>query len=85
MGWRDHLDEKEAERIERERRAAEKQRRREEHERNRQRGIERRAAEAREREAREAARRGEKPPLPTVIHKKRRRIEPRGPDPKTGK
>ena len=67
-----------AERIaERERRAAEKQRRREEHERNRQRGIERRLAEARARAAGEAARRGEKPPLSTVIHKKRRRIEPR--------
>ena len=75
-----------AERIaERKRRAAEKQRRREEHERNRQRGIERRAAEARAQEARAAARRGEKPPLPTVIHKKRRRVEPREPDPKTGK
>ena len=75
-----------AERIaERERRAAEKQRRREEHERNRQRGIERRAAEARAQEARTAARRGEKLPLPTVIHKKRRRVEPRGSDPKTGK
>ena len=76
-----------AERIaERERRAAEKQRRREEHERNRQRGIERRAAEARAQEARAAARRGEKPPLPTVTHKKRRRIgEPRGGDPSGGK
>ena len=75
-----------AERIaERERRVAEKQRRREEHERNRQRGIERRAAEARAREAREAARRGEKPPMPTVIRKKRRRVEPRGGDPKGGK
>ena len=74
-----------AERIaERERRAAEKQRRREEHERNRQRGIERRVAEARAREAGEAARRGEKPPMPTVIHKKRRRIEPRGGDPGGG-
>ncbi len=67
-----------AERIaERARRAAEKQRRREEHERNRQRGIERRAAEARAKEAREAARRGEKPPLPTVIHKKRRWVDPK--------
>lgn len=67
-----------AERIaERERRAAEKQRRREEHERNRQRGIERRAAEARAKEAREAARRGERPTLPTVIHKKRRWVDPK--------
>ena len=67
-----------AERIaERERRAAEKQRRREEHERNRQRGIERRAAEARAKEAREAARRGERPALPTVIHKKRRWVDPK--------
>jgi sRNA-binding protein len=75
-----------AERIaERARRAAEKQRRREEHERNRQRGIERRAAEARAKEAREAARRGEKPPLPTVIHKKRRWVDPKGGDPKNPK
>ena len=75
-----------AERIaQRKRRAAEKQRRREEHERNRQRGIERRAAEARAQEARAAARRGEKPPLPMVIHKKRRRVEPWEPDPKTRK
>jgi sRNA-binding protein len=67
-----------AERIaERERRAAEKRRRQEEHERNRQRGIERRAAEARAKEAREAARRGEQPPLPAVIRKKRRWVDPK--------
>lgn len=63
--------------AERERRAAEKRRRREEHERNRQRGIERRAAEARAKEAREAARRGEQPPLPAVIRKKRRWVDPK--------
>lgn len=66
--------------AERERKAAEKRRRREEHERNRQRGIERRAAEAR---AREAAQRGEKPPLPEVIRKKRRWV-PDGSDPSGG-
>ncbi len=72
-----------AERIaERERRAAEKQRRREENERNRLRNLERKAAEER---AREAAKRGERSPLPTVIRKKRRRIEPRGGDPGGGK
>jgi len=69
-----------AERIAaRERRAAEKQRRREENERNRLRNLERQAAEAR---AREVARRGEKPPLPTVIRKKRRWVDPRENDPK---
>ena len=84
--WRNNSSAPRLERIaERKRRAAEKQRRREEHERNRQRGIERRAAEARAQEARAAARRGEKPPLPTVIHKKRRRVEPQEPDPKTRK
>ena len=68
---------KQACRKDTERRAAEKQRRREEHERNRQRGIERRAAEARAKEAREAARRGEQPPLPAVIRKKQRRVDPK--------
>ena len=68
--------------AERERKAAEKQRRREEHERNRQRGIERRAAEAR---AREAAQRGEKPPLPAVVRKKRRWVDPSRIDPKDRK
>lgn len=64
-----------AERIaERERRAAEKQRRREENERNRLRNLERKVTEER---AREAAKRGEKPPLPTVIRKKRRWIDPK--------
>ena len=64
-----------AERIaERERRAAEKRRRQEENERNRLRNLERKAAEER---AREAARRGEKPPLPAVIRKKRRRVDPK--------
>ena len=64
--------------AERERRAAEKQRRREEHERNRQRGIERRAAEAR---AREAARGGEKPPLPDITFRRKRRFDPKERDP----
>ncbi|HCK82004.1 MAG TPA: hypothetical protein DIC59_11145 [Candidatus Competibacteraceae bacterium] len=68
--------------AERERKAAEKRRRREEHERNRQRGIERRAAEAR---ARETAQRGEKPPLPEVVHKRRRRVDPDRIDPKDRK
>ncbi len=64
-----------AERIaERERRAAEKRRRQEENERNRLRNLERKAAEER---AREAARRGEEPPLPAVIRKKRRRVDPK--------
>ena len=64
-----------AERIaERERRAAEKQRRREENERNRLRNLERKVTEER---AREAAKRGEKPPLPTVVHKKRRWVDPK--------
>ena len=73
-----------AERIaERERRAAEKQRRREENERNRLRNLERKAAEER---AREAARRGEKPPLPEVAYRKKRRwVDPRGSDPKDRK
>ena len=60
--------------AERERRAAEKQRRREENERNRLRNLERKAAEDR---AREAAKRGEQPPLPTVTYRKRRRPAPK--------
>ena len=60
--------------AERERRAAEKQRRREENERNRLRNLERKAAEDR---AREAAKRGERPPLPTVTYRKRRRPAPK--------
>ena len=73
-----------AERIaERERRAAEKQRRREENERNRLRNLERKAAEER---AREAARRGEKPPLPEVTYRKKWRwVDPGGSDPKNSK
>ena len=72
-----------AERIaERERRAAEKRRRQEENERNRLRNLERKAAEER---AREAARRGEKPPLPEVAYRKKRRLDPRGIDPKDRK
>ena len=69
--------------AERERRAAEKQRRREENERNRLRNLERKAAEER---AREAARRGEKPPLPEVAYRKKRRwVDPGGSDPKNSK
>jgi len=60
--------------AERERRAAEKQRRREENERNRLRNLERKAAEER---AREAAKRGERPPLPAVTYRKRRRPTPK--------
>ena len=60
--------------AERERRATEKQRRREENERNRLRNLERKAAEER---AREAAKRGERPPLPTVTYRKRRRPTPK--------
>ena len=72
-----------AERIaERERRAAEKQRRREENERNRLRNLERNAAEAR---AREAARRGEKSPLPDITYRKKRRFDPIRSDPKDRK
>ena len=56
--------------AERERRAAEKQRRREENQRNRLRNLERKAAAER---AREAAKRGERPSLPTVTYRKRRR------------
>ena len=71
-----------AERIaERERRAAEKQRRREENERNRLRNLERKAAEERARSAAPASSR----PLPTVIRKKRRRVDPQGFDPQDGK
>ncbi len=68
--------------AERERRAAEKRRRREENERNRLRNLEQKAVEAR---ARAAARHGEKPPLPTVIRKKRRWVDSRGSDPKNPK
>lgn len=72
-----------AERIaERERRAAEKQRRREENERNRLRNLERKAAEER---AREAAKRGEKPPLPEITYRKKRRFDPIRSDPKDRK
>ncbi len=60
--------------AERERRAAEKKRRREENERNRLRNLERKATEER---AREAAKRGERPPLPTVTYRKRRRPTPK--------
>ncbi|MFO7642556.1 MAG: ProQ/FINO family protein [Candidatus Competibacteraceae bacterium] len=69
--------------AERARRAAEKQRRREENERNRLRNLERQAAEARARDA--AQRTGGAAPLPTVIRKKRRRIDPQGFDPQDGK
>ncbi len=73
-----------AERIaERERRAAEKQRRREENERNRLRKLERQAAEERPRDA--GQRTGGAAPLPTVIRKKRRRVDPQGFDPQGGK
>ena len=65
--------------AERERRAAEKQRRREENERNRLRKLERQAAEERARDA--AQRTGGAAPLPTVIRKKRRRVDPQGFDP----
>lgn len=69
--------------AERERRVAEKQRRREENERNRQRNLERKAAEER---AREAARRGEPPPLPEVAYRKKRRwVDPGGRDPQHSK
>ena len=65
--------------AERERRAAEKRRRKEDNERNRLRNLERKAAEER---AREAARRGEKTPLPEFAYRKNRRLDPRGIDPK---
>lgn len=68
--------------VERERRAAEKQRRREENERNRLRNLERKAAEER---AREAAKRGEKPPLPEITYRKKRRFDPLRSDPKDRK
>ena len=68
--------------AEREQQAAEKQRRREENERNRLRNLERKAAEER---ARDAAKRGERTPLPTVIRKKRRRVDLRGGDPQDPK
>lgn len=72
-----------AERIaERQRRAEEKRRRREENERNRQAKLERKAAEDRAREA--AKRSGGPAPLPTVIRKKRRWVDPNRIDPKGG-